>query len=378
MNAFVREPPVRAKVNKTLEGSRVNSIPAPRPVVSLRETKFDTIKSAIAFGMRGGNEHPAARSWAVERWGEAGAPRFIDKAAESASIVNDMDSTSTTGLIDRELFRSVRESAVLFRLRGARRTGWRVRSIVTGGTVAAWVKEGGAIPVHKPTFDNAGLTPNKVAVITVATEAMLESTPGIEGQLFDDLSRAVVDTLDRDLLDPANGGTPGVTPPSITDGITPIAGTTDPAADLAALVAAFDGDLLSSYFIMPPDVAVRLAATGDFPKLGARGGEVVGLPVLTSRAAPIESVILVDPSAFMVAYDEQILLEVGSKGALEMDTEPSGDSTVPTAAQMVSLWMTNCKAFRAIGHVAWAEARSGGVAMLQGAGTGWLDIEGVS
>jgi HK97 family phage major capsid protein len=112
---------------------------------------------------------------------------------------------------------------------------------VTGGTIASWVKEGGAIPIAKATFDNAGLSPNKVAAITVATDAALEAAPGIEGQLFDDLTRAVVDTLDRDLLDPANSGTPGVTPPSITSAITPIPATSDPSDDLAALVAAFGG-----------------------------------------------------------------------------------------------------------------------------------------
>jgi hypothetical protein len=30
--------------------------------VYLRETKHDVIKAAIAYGMRGGGEHPAARS----------------------------------------------------------------------------------------------------------------------------------------------------------------------------------------------------------------------------------------------------------------------------------------------------------------------------
>jgi hypothetical protein len=345
--------------------------------VFLRDVKHDVVKAAIAFSMRGGNEHPAARSWAVERWGEAGAPRFIDKSAESASVVNDIDSSSTTGLIDRQLFASVQEAAALFRMRGARRTGWRTRSIVTGGTIASWVKEGGAIPVHKPTFDNQGLAPCKVATIVVVTEAALESTPGIEAQIFDDMKRAIVDQLDTDFLDPANAGTPGITPPSITNGITPIAATSDPRDDLAALVAAFSGDLLSSYFIMQPDVAAKLALTGSFPDLGARGGEAAGLPVLTSRNAPIESVILVDPTGFMVAYDDEILLENGRKGTLQMDTAPTMDATTPTAVQTVSLWETNCVAFRGIGNVAWAEARSGSVAMLQGGGSDWLDIAGV-
>ncbi|MCF2514436.1 phage major capsid protein [Sphingomonas sp. G124] len=325
-----------------------------------------------------GNTHPAARSWAVERWGETGAPTVITKAAEGSSIVNDLDSTSTSGLLDRELFQSVREGAILFKLRGVRRTGWRVRSILTGGTISTWVREGTPIPVHKATFDNAGLLPHKIGAITVATEASLEAAPGIEAQLFSDLSRAVVDTLDRDFLDPTNSGVVGVTPPSITNGVSAIAATSDPAADLAALVEGFDGDLLGAFLIMPPSVAVKLAATGDFPDLGARGGETIGLPTLVSRSAPMEHVILVDPGGIMAAFDEQILLETGREGTLEMDTEPTNDAVTPTAANLTSLWMANSVGFRAIGHFAWAKARPGGVAMLQGGSSDWLDIAGVS
>jgi hypothetical protein len=345
--------------------------------VFLRETKHDAIKSAIAFAFVG-NEHPAARSWALDRWGQAGTPTFVDKAAESSSVMVDLDGSTTSGLIDRALFGAVREQAVLFRLRGARRTGWNVRSILTGGTVASWVQEGKAIPVNKASFDNVGLEPCKVAGITVATDETLQAVPDIEAQLFGDLTRAVVDVLDRDLLDPANAGSAGVTPPSITNGVAPIVATSDPAVDLAALVAAFGGDLLSSYFVMRPETAVALAATGNFPDLGARGGEAIGLPVLTSRNAPIESVILVDPTGFMVAYDEAIQLEASRQGTLQMDDAPTMSSVPPSPTNVVSLWQANSRALRAIANVAWEEARPGGVAMLQGGGSDWLDIAGLS
>jgi hypothetical protein len=197
--------------------------------------------------------------------------------------------------------------------------------------------------------------------------------------LFDDLTRAVVFTLDRDFLDPANAGVSGVTPPSITHGVTPvISAGSDPAADLAALVGAFAGDLLSSYFIMQPDVAVALAGTGKFPDLGVRGGEAIGLPVLTSRAAPIESIILADPTGFMAAYDDIIQIEASQHGTLQMDDAPTMSVTAPTATAAVSLWQANCHGFRAIGNVAWAEARPGGVAILESATGTWLDIAGVS
>src|SRR5690606_11045651 len=115
------------------------------------------------------------------------------------------------GIVDRQIFGTVRERSVLFRLRGLRRTGFRVRTITTSPAIATWVAEGAAAPMLSANIDNVGLARGKVVGMTAATQEALEGTPGIEQLLFNDLAAAYADALDDALLDPANDGS-GVPP----------------------------------------------------------------------------------------------------------------------------------------------------------------------
>lgn len=340
-----------------------------RQVMS-RDVRLDAVKGMIAFAATG-TDSEYARSWAIGRWGAANAPTIIEKADVSAILSEEID-TVATGMIDRQMFAAVREKAVLYRLRGFRRTGFNVRSILTGGTTATWVAPGYPIPVSKPTFDNTGLDPFKICGLAVATLTALQDAPGLEQALFNDLVQAVVDAMDEALLDPTNAGVADGMPGSITNGVTPVTATSDPAADLAALVADFDGDLLSAYFTMTPETAVKLAATGLFRDIGARGGDLLGVPVLTAKTAPADSVALVDPSGVMAAFDEDVLLETGREGSVQMSDAPTNDSVTPTPTNLVSLWQANLAGFRAISRVSWKTARAGSVALLQGGATDWL------
>lgn len=335
-----------------------------------RDTRLDPIKGMMAFAATG-SDSEYARSWAVSRWGPANAPTVIEKADVSAILYDELD-TVATGMIDRQMFAAVQERAVLYRMRGVRRAGFNVRSIVMGGTTAAWVAPGFPIPVSKPTFDNTGLDPFKVCGLTVATLTALQYSPGLERALFDDLVKAVSDAMDEAFLDPANAGVADGMPGAVTNGIMPLVATSDPAADLAALVAAFEGDLTAAYFTLTPETAVKLAGTGLFRDIGARGGELLGVPVLTAKKAPADSVSLIDPSGIMAAYDEDLLLETGREGSVQMSDTPTNDSTTPTPTTLVSLWQANCVGFRAVSRVSWETARPGSVALLQGGGTDWL------
>lgn len=318
--------------------------------VLLRDRRHDAIKSALAFSQMG-SESPDARSWAVRRWGEAGAPKFVDKAVASPISTDSMDATSISGVVDRELFAAVREKAILFRMRGVRRTGFNIRSIAVRNSVAAWVAEGQPIPVLQPTIDAAGLDVAKVAALSVWTQTALETSPGIEGLIFADLVKALIDGLDLALLDPANAGA-GVEPASLTNGAPAILSTGNLEVDLAALIAAFDGDLGSAYFTTTPDVATALATAPVGRDIGARGGELLGIPALTSPTAPAGQLALVDPSAVQAAWDENFQLETTKQGSVIMDDAPLGG-----AQNLVSLFQLNLVAFRAIAPVAWSAAR---------------------
>lgn len=320
--------------------------------VFARETRHDTVKAALAFATIGSNDPQEARDWALQRWGEAGTPREINKAA-SAADVDYLDSSTSTGLLDRELFKAVRERALLYRMRGIRRTGFRIRAVTIGGSLASFVAEGKPIPILRPTISNTGIEPRKIAGMSVWTKESLEAAPSIEQLAFDDLARAYSDALDFAMLDRTNDGS-GVAPAALTNGAVTVAATSDIDDDLAEVFAAFTGDLASAYWLTTPQIGAGLSAyfNGD---VGARGGEIAGIPTLTSMAAPDGELTLVDPTNVLAAWDELIELQTSEAGAVEMLTSGHTQDQ-PAGAALVSLWQNNMRSIRAIGRVAWAAA----------------------
>jgi hypothetical protein len=89
----------------------------------------------------------------------------------------------------------------------------------TGGT-AYWPGEGNAKPMTKPTWTRTELTPLVVAALAASTiQALRFSSPSAEMALRDDLTAAVVEAIDTAFIDPANSGSAGAKPASITNGI---------------------------------------------------------------------------------------------------------------------------------------------------------------
>lgn len=315
-----------------------------------RNTKLDAVKSIITFAACA-DKDAETRAWAVNRWGPDGAPTHVDKAATPAIEFSGIDSIAS-GVVDRELFRAVRERALLFRMRGVRRTGFRTRSITLSGSTAVFVGEAKPIPVLQPTLDNVGLEPSKIAALSIWTEEALQSTPGLEQLVFDDLARAFGDALDFALLDPTNSGS-GEAPASITNGATSIASTSSIDDDIADALAAFTGNLAEAYWLTCPQVAAGLSR--DFQDIGARGGDLAGIPVLTAFGVPDGQLTLVDPGAIMGAWDDEFELSAGRNGAVEL-ADGSLTQNQPTGASLVSLWQNYLISIRGIGRIAWANA----------------------
>ena len=331
--------------------------------VFTRDLKLDPIKAAITFAATGAKD-AEARAWAVNRWGEAGAPLEISKAVPAIGIA-DLDSSGATGIVDRALMAAVRERSLLFRLRGLRRTAFNIRSITVGGTTAVWVEPGKPIPVLQPTIDATGLDPAGIASLSVWTERALEASPGIEQLVFDDLVRAFANAIDLALTDPTNDGS-GLPPAALTNGVTPVTASADLAADIADLTASFGGDLASAYFLTSPATAAGLATTQLGRDIGARGGELVGIPTLTGNV-PDGQLTLVDPTGVQAAWDEEAELSTSREGTVEMlDETLTQDATAGTGASLVSLWQLNLVAIRATVRVAWESVRPGSVAYLTG------------
>jgi len=174
--------------------------------------------------------------------------------------------------------------------------------------------------------------------------------------------------IDQAFLDPTNAGS-ATAPAAVTHGAPTITASSDAAADLKALVAAFAGDMSSAYLVTDPDTATGLAmvrgANGSFlfPDAGPRGGSVLGIPLLVSRFSPRDTsggqIALIDASGIAVAMDA-IELSQSDQTSLAMSDTPT------SPASMVSMFQTNSVALKAVIYANFENQRVGGVAVLTG------------
>jgi HK97 family phage major capsid protein len=254
----------------------------------------------------------------------------------------------------REIFDLIREQSVAGRMSGLRLVPliMRLTGIISGPT-AYWAGAGKPSPVSKAVLATVTLDQRKIVAVFILSEELLRHG-GSEGEaLFRAaLVRALSEALDRAMFDPAAAEVVDVSPASLTNGLAPIASTGNPGADIAALIAAFAGDLSAAYFVMHPNTAAQIATARDasgaflFADSGPRGGSLLNVPMLTSRAIPWTAVdggplILVDPTGIAFGGGD-IELATASQTSVQMSDMPADGPTTE-----VSLWQHNLVAMRA-------------------------------
>lgn len=266
----------------------------------------------------------------------------------------------------------------------------RLVSQTTGGA-AGWVGEGKAKPVTKFDFADTTLLPLKVAAISVVTEELLRnSSPSADRLIRDGLVEAARERLDIDFVDPAKAASAGVSPASITNGVTPInasgTGTADDVrCDLLALwqgYIAANVNPTGAVLIMSSSTALALSlmvnALGqpEFPGITMQGGFLNGVPVIVSEYVGQLAntaggyVFLVNASDIWLGDDGGFRVDLSREATIQMDTAPTQSSVATvTATSGVSMFQTNSVAFRAERTINWAKRRASAVAVL--AGVNW-------
>ncbi len=302
---------------------------------------------------------------AAARWGTAQGDAVV-KAAIGAAISGDMGEPAS------EFFGLVREQSLVGRMSGLRRVPFNTRVLrITSGATGYWVSESKPTPISKPALDGASLAPLRVAAIVVTTkEALNSQDPIAEVTLQEDLQRAVIGALDLAFIDPDNAGVAGQTPQSITNSALTLTATGDLQADIAQLVAAFQGDLSAAYSVTDPVTAARLALATDaggrylFPEVGPRGGALLGIPLLTSRHVPVGAsggrLALIDPTGIAANVDA-LKISRSEHTAIMMSDDPANDP-----GTLVSLWQTDSVALKVSVRANFEVQRAGGVAVLEG------------
>lgn len=247
--------------------------------------------------------------------------------------------------------------------------------IQTSGGNAQWTGEGKAKPLTKWSYDKTKLSEYKIAAIAAVTQELLrKSTASADVLLRDELANSIIERMDTDFIDPTKAAVAGISPASITNGATTQA-SVDIDTDITFLFGVLMGGkipLTSGVLVMSASNAFALSRKRDalgnrlYPDLSITGGQIEGMPVIVSDYAgttvallAAREIWLVDEGGLQVDYSDQ--------ASLEMSDAPTGDSTTPTATQLVSLWQTNSVAFRAERFINWQRRRQQAVAYVTGA-----------
>lgn len=255
----------------------------------------------------------------------------------------------------------------------------------TEGGQGYWVGEGKAKPLTRLGFERNILDIFKVANIAVVTEELLRrSSPAAEALLRDSLAAAIAARLDTDFINPAKAAVSGVSPASITNGITGIASSGNDAdairADIRALMAAFIAAynaptsgvwLMGSVTALALSMMVNPLGQAEFPGITMSGGTFNGMPVIVSDYLPAGIVVLANASDIYLADEGGIQVDMSREASLEMADNPSHNSDTPTGAtSLVSMFQTNSVAFRVERYINWARRRASAVAYLTGVNWG--------
>jgi len=252
---------------------------------------------------------------------------------------------------------------------------------MTDGGTGYWVGEGKAKPLTKFAFSRTHLDPLKVATMcAVSRELIMDSSPAADGLIRDALAAALREREDTDFIDPSKGAVSGVSPASITNGISATGTSGTSAANVRTdIKAAFDAFIAdnnaptSGVWIMPSTIALSLSlmmnslGQPEFPNVTMNGGTLAGLPVITSEYVTAGYVWLVNAQDIYYGDDGDVVIDTSEHASLEMNTAPSHDSTTPTASSaLVSMFQTNSVAYRAERRIDWMRRRDSAVAGISG------------
>lgn len=358
-------------------------------VISVRQNLAPGVKMArygMALIRAKGSLSEALAIFQNER-GWMNTSREVEDVLKAAVAAGD---TTTSGWaselvyaqnLANEFIEYLRPMTIIGKIANLRRVPFNIR---VGGqnatSTAYWVGQGAPIPMSKPGVTSATLGIAKCAGLVAIDEELARlSTPSAELLVRDDLARTITTFMDVQFLDPNVAAVANVNPASVTNGLTAIVPTGTAAAnlrtDLATMLKVWaqgDIDASQGVWIMTPNQALNISLLLNslglplYPAMSIKGGELLGLPVITSNSANIPGspdsgnmIVLVNGPEIFFADDGQIAIDVSREASIQMLDNPTNASTGGTAATtMVSMFQTHSLALRAVRFVNWAKRRT--------------------
>lgn len=226
--------------------------------------------------------------------------------------------------------------------------------------MASWAGEGKNIQTTGTDFTRLQNDKFKLgALLPVTNEVLKGIGEDFESALSRDLVSAVAELEGVSFIDPGNAGVTAENPASVLYGINPVSASAAPAVDIKALIKAFTGDLETAVLVCSPEKAVTLHDAG-YEGAGARGGEIAGVPLVTSAAAG-NTVALIDPSRILLS-DDGITMDISKESLVQTGTDSNGEP------QYMSLFQQNISAIRAVRYLSWQRVDQSAAAWLSASG----------
>jgi HK97 family phage major capsid protein/HK97 family phage prohead protease len=347
-----------------------------------REKGIGFARYVMALANTKGNRFEAAQ-YAKDEWGD-GADDVVAQlrrkpAAHTKAAVAAGD-TGTTGWaaelfeptnLVSEFLEMLRPMTLIGRIPGLRTVPFNIKvPSQTGGGTYAWVGEGQPKPLTAATFGQVTLGVAKAAGIIVLTDELVRfSSPSAEALVRDEMLQGITRFLDAQFIDPTIAAVTDVSPASITNGVsgTAASDTTEAAAkaDLNALLQGLaDDNYPLGEIVLITSESIAFALGGLENALGQQsfmlsvgGGEIRGVPVVTSNSVGAQIVAVHAPSIF-VADEGGVEIDMSREASVQMDDSPDPAESVDADTVMVSLWQANLIGLRAERFINWKKARS--------------------
>jgi HK97 family phage major capsid protein len=231
-------------------------------------------------------------------------------------------STENIGFIEM-----LRNRSVAFRM-GARRLSGLQGSVTvprqSAAATAVWLaNEASTATESQQTFVQMALAPKNVGAYTeISRQLLLQSSPGAEGIVTDDLAQVVAVAVDLGVLE-GSGASGQPTGISATSGIGSVTGTSLAAAGIIEFMSDVAGSNVSPSrpgYATTPAVAALLMVRPELPTTGTTrlwtgnlwDGALFGIPAMSSNQLTAASMIFGD-------WQEVV---VGEWGVLEVEVNP--------------------------------------------------------
>jgi HK97 family phage major capsid protein/HK97 family phage prohead protease len=352
-----------------------------RYAMALAATRGNVMQ-AVEYSKRWAHETPE-----VER---------VLRAAMAAGTTTDADWAAPLveyQNIASEFVELLRPQTLLGNIPGLRKVPFNIKlPVQTQGSTVQWVGETAPKPVSELKFGQLTLAMYKAAGIVILSEELVRtSSPSAEALVRQDLTATIAQFLDRQFIDPAVAEVAGVSPASITNGVTPVpaSGTTGDAlrTDIKKLFNAFITANLSpqsGVWLMSPTQAVAISmiqnplGQAEYPTINVNGGTLFGLPVVVSEnirdaatgspPTKADRIILVSANDILLADEGGVMLDISREASVQMDSAPTNPPTATTV--YVSLWQMNLVGIRAERFINWKRRRLEAVQYISDANYG--------